>query len=126
MTHVLEGSLCRVILWVQIPAPPLCSCITGPDIYFTTQFQFPLCIKADEEYVSNRSWQKCLSAFRPKNSSPSEQLVCFNLTSTVAELLMLTGCWEAESKTCVLPRANSSIFRCLKLYSCAWFFPCLL
>ena len=37
------------------------------------------CIKADEEYVSNRSWQKCLSAFRPKNSSPSEQLVCFNL-----------------------------------------------
>lgn len=67
-------------------------------------------------------WQKFLSAFEPKNSSPSEQLVCFNLMSPVAAFLMLTGCWEVGSKACALPMANALVFKQFQLYSCTCFF----
>lgn len=92
------------------PAPSLCSYITGQDI-LPLSFGFLPVQKQIKNMCLTDPWQRVLSALRPKNSSPSEQLVHFNLTNAVAVFLVLTGGWEAESKVGAPPRANASICR---------------
>lgn len=100
------------------PAPSLCSCITGQDI-LPLSFGFLPVQKQIKNMCLTDPWQKVLSALRPKNSSPSEQLVHFNLTNAVAVFLMLTGGWEAKSKVGALLKANPSVGSCS--YSCVSF-----
>lgn len=92
------------------PAPSLRSCTTGQDI-LPLSFGFLPVKKRVKNMCLTDPWQKFLSARRPKNSSPSEQLVHFNLTNTAAVFLILTGCWEGKSKEGALLRANASICR---------------